>query len=59
MEDAAEAFSRMGHRVEEWEGGLPDVSDAWARWMSLEVYAQVHEKYERIRPEMGRTLAAS
>jgi len=59
VEDAAGAFSRMGHRVEEWEGGLPDVSDAWARWMSLEVYAQVHEKYERIRPEMGRTLAAS
>ncbi len=59
VEEAVEAFGRMGHRVEDWEGRFPDVGDAWAKLMNSEIYAQIHQDLEEIRSELGRTLVAA
>jgi len=59
VKDAVRAFDLMGHRIEIWEDEIPDVGQAWSELMGCDIYAQVHEDLERIRPELGRTLAAS
>jgi Asp-tRNA(Asn)/Glu-tRNA(Gln) amidotransferase A subunit family amidase len=55
-EYAAKSFEEAGHSVDVWDGRFPDVSQAWSDLMDLEIYAQVHQDLEKIRPEMGRTL---
>ncbi|MEJ2586713.1 MAG: amidase [Deltaproteobacteria bacterium] len=45
--------------LEDWDGRFPDVTEAWSRLTNLEVYGQVHEDLERIRPELNRTLASA
>lgn len=59
VEEAVTCFEDMGHRVEPWDGSLPDVGEAWSKLMDCEIYAQVHEGLERNRQEMGRTLVKS
>ncbi|MFO7985865.1 MAG: amidase [Desulfatiglandaceae bacterium] len=59
VEKAVNIFETMGHHVELWQGRLPEVTEAWNKMMSFELYGQVHQDLERIRPELGRTLAAS
>ncbi len=59
VEKAVKSFEQMGHTVEIWNGKLPDVSHAWSELMTCDIYAQVHQDLERIRPEMGRTLVKS
>ncbi|MFH1481114.1 MAG: amidase [Pseudomonadota bacterium] len=59
VERAVKAFEEMGHRVDYWEGSLPDVSEAWSKLTTSEIYAQVQDDLERIRPELGRTLVES
>jgi Asp-tRNA(Asn)/Glu-tRNA(Gln) amidotransferase A subunit family amidase len=59
VEQAVQAFEQMGHRVDIWGRGLPEVSQAWSDLMNVEIYSQVHNALERIRPEMGRTLVGS
>jgi aspartyl-tRNA(Asn)/glutamyl-tRNA(Gln) amidotransferase subunit A len=59
VEKAVKSFEQMGHTVEIWNGKLSDVSQAWSELMTCEIYAQVHQDLERIRPEMGRTLVKS
>ncbi|MFW6099238.1 MAG: amidase [Thermodesulfobacteriota bacterium] len=59
VERAAKTFETLGHHVEPWKGRLPDVTEAWNEMMNFELYGQIHEDLERIRPELGRTLAAS
>jgi Asp-tRNA(Asn)/Glu-tRNA(Gln) amidotransferase A subunit family amidase len=58
-EKASKTFEKMGHRVEIWKGALPDVSGAWSNLMNRELCGQLYEDMERIRPELGRTLAHS
>ena len=58
-EKALNTFEQMGHRVEIWKGALPDVSRAWSDLMNLELCGQLYGDLERIRPELGRTLAHS
>lgn len=59
VEEAVKSFSEMGHSVELWEGGLPDVGDAWSALFSTEIYGQLEGDLERNRKELGRTLVAS
>ena len=58
VEEAVQGFEKMGHRVELWEGKIPDPADAWSTLMNSELYAMVHEVFEDKREEMGRTLVA-
>ncbi|MCJ7685671.1 MAG: amidase family protein, partial [Desulfobacteraceae bacterium] len=59
VEKAANSFEQMGHHVEIWDGKLPEVSQAWSDLMNWELYGQIHQDLERIRPELGRTLVKS
>ena len=59
VEKAANSFEQMGHRVEIWDGKLPEVSQAWSDLMNWELYGQLHQDLERIRPELGRTFLKS
>ena len=59
VEKGVATFEKMGHPVEIWKGSLPDVSPAWSDLMNWELYGQLHGDLERIRPELGRTLAQS
>jgi len=59
VEGAVKCFEDMGHRVELWDGSLPDVGETWSKLMNCEIYAQVHQDLERNRQEMGRTLVKS
>lgn len=56
---ATRIFADLGHHVEDWQGRLPDVTEAWSRLMDLELYGQLHEDLERIRPELNRTIAGA
>ena len=58
VEKAVKSFEHLGHRVEQWGGALPDVSQAWAELMNSAIYAQVQNHLEKIRTEMGRTLVS-
>jgi len=58
-EKAAASFEEMGHHVDVWEAALPDVGRTWSDLMNWELYGQLHHDLERIRPELGRTLAQS
>jgi Asp-tRNA(Asn)/Glu-tRNA(Gln) amidotransferase A subunit family amidase len=57
-EQAVKAFEDMGHTVEIWDGGIPEVSQAWTDLTAGDIYAQVHKDLENIRSEMGRTLVS-
>ena len=59
VEQAVSSFEQMGHRVEIWKRKLPDVSKAWSDLANCDIYAQIHEDLDRIRPELGRTLVDS
>jgi aspartyl-tRNA(Asn)/glutamyl-tRNA(Gln) amidotransferase subunit A len=59
VEKAVKCFEDMGHRVEPWDGSLPDVGETWSKLMNCEIYAQVHQDLERNRQELGRTLVNS
>ena len=59
VEKAVVEFEKMGHQVGIWNDPLPDLSTAWSDLMNWELCGQLHEDLERIRPELGRTLAQS
>jgi Asp-tRNA(Asn)/Glu-tRNA(Gln) amidotransferase A subunit family amidase len=59
VEQAVKSFEKMGWEVEIWNGKLPEVSQAWSDLMSCDIYGQVQQDFEKIRPELGKTLAAS
>jgi aspartyl-tRNA(Asn)/glutamyl-tRNA(Gln) amidotransferase subunit A len=56
---ALKVFEEMGHIVEIRDDVFPDVGDAWSDLMGLEIYGQLKDRLDSIRPELGRTLAAS
>ena len=58
-ESAAASFERVGYHVDVWKGELPDVSQAWSDLMNWELYGQLHQDIERLRPDLGRTLIQS
>ena len=58
-EKAVKSFEKMDCEVEIWDGKLPEVSQAWSDLMCCDIYSQVQQDFERIHPELGKTLAAS
>jgi len=59
VEDAARQFEKMGHGLEIWDGGIPEVGQAWSELTSCDIYAQIHRDLEKFRPELGKTLVIS
>jgi len=59
VEKVVAQFEKMGHEVGIWNDPLPDLSTAWSDLMNWELCGQLHEDLERIRPDLGRTLAQS
>lgn len=55
--EAVKVLEDMGHRVEIAEDALPDPGEAWWELMGLELYGQLKDQLEEIRPELGRSLA--
>jgi aspartyl-tRNA(Asn)/glutamyl-tRNA(Gln) amidotransferase subunit A len=56
VEEAVRSFEDMGHRVERWEGSIPDVSEAWARLMDCELYGILQRSLDKHRHEMGNAM---
>jgi aspartyl-tRNA(Asn)/glutamyl-tRNA(Gln) amidotransferase subunit A len=55
-ESAAGVFEELGHRVEVWKGEIPDVRKAWSDLAGCDIYAQVGQDLEGMRPDLGRAL---
>ncbi|MBW1816288.1 MAG: amidase [Deltaproteobacteria bacterium] len=58
-EDALKTFEEMGHRVELWDGQLPEVSKAWSELMGVELYGQLYDNLEQVRSQLGRSMMAA
>lgn len=56
VEEAVKYFEDMGHRVELWEGALPDVGETWSNLMNLDLYCLLYQRLKENREEMGKTL---
>ncbi len=56
---ALAVFQDMGHEVEIWEESIPDVGDTWSDLMAMDLYSQLKEVLDRLRPDLGRTLVAA
>jgi aspartyl-tRNA(Asn)/glutamyl-tRNA(Gln) amidotransferase subunit A len=48
VEKAVESFEEMGHRVVTWKEEFPEVSDAWAQLMNVELYGWLHNDFDQI-----------
>jgi len=59
VEDAVNCFEVMGHKVELWDGALPDVADIWSGLMNLDLYSRLHTIIDDNRDKMGKTLVKS
>jgi len=59
IEKAVLIFSDLKHIVENWEGALPNVGDAWSSMIDFDTYAVLEADLEKYREEMGKTLVAS
>jgi aspartyl-tRNA(Asn)/glutamyl-tRNA(Gln) amidotransferase subunit A len=56
VEGAVKCFEDMGHRVELWDGAIPDVGDTWSNLMNFDLYCTLHQMLEENREKMGKTL---
>jgi len=59
VEEAVKCFEGMGHRVELWDGAIPDVGDTWSDLMNLDLYCRLHTILDDNREKMGKTLVKS
>jgi aspartyl-tRNA(Asn)/glutamyl-tRNA(Gln) amidotransferase subunit A len=59
IEEAVNCFEGMGHRVEVWDGAMPDVGDVWSNLMNLDLYSRLHAILDANREKMGKTLVKS
>ena len=59
VEEGVKAFEDMGHRVEIWQGSIPDVAEAWAKLTDCELYGLLHKGLDVHRRDMGKTLVRS
>jgi Asp-tRNA(Asn)/Glu-tRNA(Gln) amidotransferase A subunit family amidase len=57
VEQAVHAFEEMGHRVDAWDGRLPDLGEVWSTLIGTDLYAQLCDVREAERDQIGRTLA--
>lgn len=58
VERAVHAFEEMGHRLELWNGCLPEMGEAWTALIGTDIYAQLSDALVQHRDQIGRTLAA-
>jgi len=56
VDQAVQGFEGMGHRVELWEGVIPDVGDTWSHLFNFDLYCMLHQRLKENRKEMGKTL---
>ncbi len=56
VEEAVRVFEELGHRVEVWQGAIPDPAEAWSTLMNTELYGVLADDLERHRSELGHTL---
>ncbi|MEE8347185.1 MAG: amidase family protein, partial [Dehalococcoidia bacterium] len=54
VEQAVKVFQKLGHDVEELEGGFPDPGLQWAQVAGSETYAEIFDKIDGHRSEFGR-----
>jgi Asp-tRNA(Asn)/Glu-tRNA(Gln) amidotransferase A subunit family amidase len=59
VEAAVRCFEEMGHRVEVWQGALPDAGETWSAFTNRELYAILHQSLDKHRADMGKTLVES
>ncbi len=59
VEGAVKGFEEMGHRVEIWEGKLPDSGETWANLMNGDLLGQLRHTLGTYRNDMGKTLVRS
>lgn len=58
VEQAVAVFEKLGHDVEELEGGFADPGAVWVRIANAEDYAQIADLIEEHRSEFGRSFLA-
>lgn len=56
VEEGVKLFEDLGHRVEIWQGSIPDVADTWAKLTDCELLGLLHRSLPLHRHEMGKTL---
>jgi aspartyl-tRNA(Asn)/glutamyl-tRNA(Gln) amidotransferase subunit A len=59
VEEAVHSFDKMGHEVEIWDEGLPDVSAVWNELTTAALYAQLRRDFDKMRPELGKTMVSA
>ena len=59
VEKAATSFEEMGHKIELWQGSLPDTGDTWSKLFNCDLYAQLYHDLDKNREKMGKTLVNS
>ncbi|MBW2005116.1 MAG: amidase, partial [Deltaproteobacteria bacterium] len=58
-EKAVTSFEEMGHKIELWQGSLPDTGETWSKLINYELYSQLYKDLDKNREEMGKTLVSS
>ena len=58
-ESAITSFEDMGHKVEPWQGSLPDTGEIWSQLFNCDLYAQLYHDLDKNRQRMGKTLVNS
>ena len=59
VEKAVTSFEEMGHKIELWQGSLPDTGETWSKLFNCDLYAQLYHDLDKNREEMGKTLVNS
>jgi len=59
VEKAVTLFEEMGHKIELWQGSLPDTGETWSKLFNCDLYAQLYHDFDKNREEMGKTLVNS
>jgi Asp-tRNA(Asn)/Glu-tRNA(Gln) amidotransferase A subunit family amidase len=59
VEKAVTSFEEMGHKIELWQGSLPDTGETWSRLFNCDLYCQLYHDLDKNRDEMGKTLVNS
>jgi Asp-tRNA(Asn)/Glu-tRNA(Gln) amidotransferase A subunit family amidase len=56
VEQAVRVFEKLGHNIEELEGGFPDPGLEWVRVAGAETYAEIYDQIDGHREEFGRAF---
>jgi aspartyl-tRNA(Asn)/glutamyl-tRNA(Gln) amidotransferase subunit A len=59
VEKAVTSFEEMGHKIELWQGSLPDTGETWSKLFNCDLYGQLYHDLDNNREKMGKTLVDS